>query len=188
MSGGASGGANPEVFDGAVPAAPVVFLCGSTRYPTPYEREERRLTLAGHLVLRVGPLSPGGAAEDGPRSETVSKAQGRTLLQLHLLKVDLADEVRVVNPSGDLDEAARRGILRAVAAGKPLSFTDDPRPTLVRCIGTGCDARDVFGCGGVAAVGAALRAGWRSVPSVGWLCPSCAETDPGSRPGRKGDR
>lgn len=174
-------------------AAPVVFACGSTTYPGPYEREVRRLTLEGNIVLEVGLLAgvfAGEAQGDAPGEsggEPLTDEQRRVLDKLHLRKVDVAEEVRVVNRAGDLDEAARRGILRALATGVPLSFTDEPHPTYVACVRPGCHAEDVFGCGGHAAVRQALRAGWKSVPSVGWLCPDCGEHDPRARPAGKGD-
>jgi len=45
---------------------------------------------------------------------------------LHLRKIDLADQVLVVNPGGYIGESTSREIAYARDTGKPVSFTDRP--------------------------------------------------------------
>jgi hypothetical protein len=44
------------------------------------------------------------------------------LEELHLRRIDLADEVRIVNPGGYIGEATRREIAYANALGKPVTY------------------------------------------------------------------
>ena len=64
----------------------VVCLCGSTRFREAFERAARQETLAGKIVLSVGLF---GHAEGMDMSGPVKKM----LDELHLRKIDMADEV-----------------------------------------------------------------------------------------------
>ncbi len=69
----------------------IITLCGSRRFKEAYEKANKELTLAGNIVISVGMLGhQEGLDMDGP----VKKG----LDELHLRKIDLADEVFVVNP------------------------------------------------------------------------------------------
>lgn len=91
-------------------AAPVVVICGSTRFRREMAAVNRDLTLAGHVVL-----APGVFGHDG---DPITDAQKAGLDRLHLAKIYLADEVFVVNPGGYVGESTRREIAYATAAGK----------------------------------------------------------------------
>ncbi|WP_150952675.1 hypothetical protein [Microbacterium testaceum] len=73
----------------------------------------RELTLTGVIVLAP-------AEVDGP----VDDEQKAILDELHLRKIDLADEVHIVNPGGYIGSSTRREIAYARAAGKSVSSTD----------------------------------------------------------------
>lgn len=45
---------------------------------------------------------------------------------LHLQKIDLADEVLVVNPGGYIGDSTRREINYALSHGKPVRYTHSP--------------------------------------------------------------
>ncbi|MDZ7911616.1 MAG: hypothetical protein U5O16_07240 [Rhodococcus sp. (in: high G+C Gram-positive bacteria)] len=72
----------------------------------------RDLTFAGVIVV-----APGEAGE------AISVEQKALLDALHLRKIDLADQVLVVNPGGYIGESTRREVAYARATGKPVSFT-----------------------------------------------------------------
>lgn len=73
------------------PARPaVVCLCGSTRFKAEYEDANRRETLAGRIVLSVGMLGHHEGLDMG--GPTKAALDG-----LHLRKIDLADEVLVLD-------------------------------------------------------------------------------------------
>lgn len=74
----------------------VVCICGSTRFRREITDANRRLTFSGKIVV-----APGVFAHDGDLITTDQKAE---IDWLHLAKIDLADEVFVVNPGGYTSE------------------------------------------------------------------------------------
>lgn len=99
--------------------AHVICLCGSTRFKTEYQHENLRLTLCGNVVLTVAAF---GHADNIP-FDPVSKA---TLDAVHLLKIDLADEVRIINVGGYIGESTRHEIEYARACGKIITYLEEP--------------------------------------------------------------
>jgi hypothetical protein len=94
----------------------VVCLCGSLRFQSLFESERRRLTSRGVIVL-----GPEAIAEEPTPLER------EALAELHLRRIDLADEVRVVSEGGYVGSATRREIAYARERGKVISSVE---PTL----------------------------------------------------------
>lgn len=95
----------------------IVCLCGSTRFGDAFKDAMRNETLAGKIVLSVGLL---GHAE-GIDMEGPIKAE---LDSLHLDKIDLADEVLILNVGGYVGESTRREVLHAERRGKTIRWLD----------------------------------------------------------------
>ncbi|QFZ72114.1 hypothetical protein GFH48_01525 [Streptomyces fagopyri] len=100
---------------------PIVVLCGSTRYWDQLTEAALYETAAGRIVLSLGcnMKQPHPLWSDLKRADRL-KAQ---LEELHLRKIDLADEVLVVNPGGYMGESTRREIAYALSLGKPIRYT-----------------------------------------------------------------
>lgn len=95
---------------------PVVCLCGSTRFAEAYLKAQREETLAGRIVLSVGLFGHREALDMGGPVKAV-------LDELHLRKIDLADEVLVVSDeTGYFGESTRREIAYAERQGKPVRY------------------------------------------------------------------
>ena len=94
----------------------VVCLCGSLRFGREFAAERARLTLELAIVL-----APEGTEVPVPDPTLV-----RSLGELHLRRIDLADEVRVVNPGGYVGEATRREIAYAGSSGKRVTYLHEP--------------------------------------------------------------
>ncbi|MFC6157709.1 hypothetical protein [Kribbella jiaozuonensis] len=100
-----------------VPVRPkVVCLCGSLRFGREFASERTRLTLDLAIVL----------APEGTEASVLDPLLVRALGELHLRRIDLADEVRIVNPGGYIGEATRREIAYANALGKPVTYFHEP--------------------------------------------------------------
>jgi hypothetical protein len=98
----------------------IVCLCGSTRFMEQFFEEGWRLTLGGVIVLSVGVCTHAehhGAEALGP--EVVEK-----LDELHLRKIDLADEVRILNVGGYIGESTKRELAYAREHGKLVTFLE----------------------------------------------------------------
>lgn len=102
----------------------IICLCGSTRFIDYYNEWGRKLTLEGMIVLDIELVVPKIEADD-PRH---SNHQVKTMLdELHLRKIDLADEVMVLNVEDYIGESTRREILYAQEHGKPIRWLEPTR-------------------------------------------------------------
>lgn len=92
----------------------LVTICGSTRFRQEIADANRELTLAGDIVLAPGVFQHTG--------DQITEDQKAALDNLHLHKIDVADEVYVVNPGGYLGESTLREIAYALRTGKPVRY------------------------------------------------------------------
>jgi carbon storage regulator CsrA len=104
----------------------IVCLCGSTRFWREFQQNALALTLDGMIVLSVA-----ATAGDPEAFGHLPKAQydlvKANLDELHLRKIDLADEILVLNVGGYIGESTRSEIRYAVRTGKPVGFLEPLR-------------------------------------------------------------
>lgn len=93
----------------------IICICGSTRFRAEIAEANRLATMAGYIVL-----APGVFGHSGDPLTPDDKVR---LDALHFAKIDMADEVLVVNPRGYIGESCHREILYAESIGKPVSYT-----------------------------------------------------------------
>ena len=91
----------------------IVCLCGSTRFRDEFLAAQRTETLAGHIVLTVGFF-------DQADGEILDGATLTRLAELHAAKINLADEILVIDPNGYIGESTGREIAHAESAGTPV--------------------------------------------------------------------
>ena len=104
----------------------VVCLCGSTRFGEAYREANLRETLAGRIVLTIGcdMRSDADLFADMPAEEVARvKAQ---LDNLHLRKIEMADEILVLNVGGYVGESTAREIAWAELLGMPIRWLEEP--------------------------------------------------------------
>lgn len=94
----------------------VITLCGSTRFRDEFMAQQKRLTLEGNIVLSVGLF---GHAGDG---EALDEATKEMLDDMHKSKIDMADEIFVINPRGYIGESTKSEIAYATARGKAVKY------------------------------------------------------------------
>lgn len=102
----------------STPGPEIVCICGSTRFRAEMTDANRRLTLAGAIVV-----APGVFGHDG---DEMTDDQKIALDSLHLQKIDLARRIYVVNPGGYIGESTRREIAYAESTGKIIDYLVDP--------------------------------------------------------------
>lgn len=113
----------------------IVCLCGSTRFYEQFKRSNYEETMAGKIVLSVGFYRPSAESESeltkyqGTHGETwgCTPQQKVDLDELHKRKIDLADEVFVLNVEGYIGESTRSEIDYATVHGKPIRYLETPR-------------------------------------------------------------
>ncbi|MFC8202107.1 hypothetical protein ACFUTV_43035 [Streptomyces sp. NPDC057298] len=100
---------------------PIVVLCGSTKFWEQFTEAALYETVAGWIVLAPG------CNLTQPHPLWADPAQADRLKQvlddLHLRKIDLADEVLVINPGGYIGDSTAREIAYARSLGKPIRYT-----------------------------------------------------------------
>ena len=98
----------------------MVTLCGSTRFREAFLREQKRLTLAGCIVLSVGLFGHSG---DG---EVFTEGIKEMLDDMHKRKIDMADGIFVINVGGYIGESTRSEIAYAMRTGKDVAYLEPP--------------------------------------------------------------
>lgn len=99
----------------------VITLCGSTRFKDEFMEVQKRLTLEGNIVISVGLF--GHSGDDVVWTEGVKEMLDRQ----HLAKIDLADEIFVINVGGYIGDSTRREIAYAKFKGKPISYLENSK-------------------------------------------------------------
>lgn len=98
------------------PKPKIVCLCGSTRFGMAFRQANLEETLAGRIVLTVG---CDFKSDDALGLDESVKTK---LDALHLCKIDLADEVFVLNVDGYIGQSTQRELAYAIATGKGVRF------------------------------------------------------------------
>ncbi|MCE2616335.1 MAG: hypothetical protein ACTTKN_07950 [Phocaeicola sp.] len=94
----------------------IITLCGSTRFKDEFMEAQKDLTLSGNIVITVGLFGHSG-------DEEVWKPGVKEMLDdMHLRKIDLADEIFVINVNGYIGESTKREIAYAKSAGKKVNY------------------------------------------------------------------
>ena len=102
--------------------ARIVTLCGSTRFGRAFEEAELSLTLLGCVVLTIGcNLKSDAELFAHLPTEKVEQIK-RGLDVLHLEKIDLSDEIFVLNVQGYIGESTRAEIEYAERTGKIVRY------------------------------------------------------------------
>ena len=106
----------------------IITLCGSTRFKDQFIEEQKRLTLEGNIVISVGLFGHAGDQEvwDGMDEGTLSKTK-EMLDDMHKRKIDMADEIYVINVGGYIGDSTRSEIQYAEEHGKTVLYYEDTR-------------------------------------------------------------
>ena len=99
----------------------VITLCGSTRFKEEFLEAQKRLTLEGNIVISVGLF--GHSGDDVVWTEGVKDMLDRQ----HLAKIDLADEIFVINVGGYIGDSTRREIAYAEFKGKSIKYMENSK-------------------------------------------------------------
>lgn len=106
------------------PRPKIICLCGSTRFIDAFRDANLRETLAGRIVLSIGCDTRTDAELFADRTDADLASVKVALDELHKRKIDLADEVLVLNVSGYVGESTRSEIEYAEKLGKPIRWLE----------------------------------------------------------------
>ena len=96
----------------------VITLCGSTKFKEEYLNAQKLLTLEGNIVISVGLFGHSGD------NEVWSEGTKAMLDDMHKRKIDMADEIFVINVGGYIGESIRSEIEYAKSTGKGVKFLE----------------------------------------------------------------
>lgn len=96
----------------------VITLCGSTKFKDDFIREQKRLTLEGNIVISVGLF---GHAGD---NEVLDHGVKEMLDDMHKRKIDMADEIFVINKNGYIGSSTKSEIQYAIHLRKPVKYME----------------------------------------------------------------
>lgn len=100
----------------------IICLCGSTRFMQTWIDEYQRLSDEGNIVLTVARMPP------RPNLQHDEPELKQRLDELHLRKIDLADEVFVLDVGGYIGSSTKREIEYAVSKDKPVWYFSATAP------------------------------------------------------------
>lgn len=96
----------------------IITLCGSTRFKDEFIAARKRLTLEGNVVLSVELFGHSGD------EEVWTEGTKERLDDIHLRKIDLADDIFVINKGGYIGESTRKEIEYAARNGKGIHYLE----------------------------------------------------------------
>ena len=97
----------------------IITLCGSTRFKKQFLEVQKLLTLDGCIVISVGLFGHSGDGE-------VWKPGVKEMLDdMHKRKIDMADEIFVINVGGYIGESTKREIAYAEKTGKKVNYLEE---------------------------------------------------------------
>lgn len=94
----------------------VITLCGSTKFKEDFERVNRELTLQGNIVISVGCFGHSG--------DSFSEQDKIMLDDIHKRKIDMADEIFVINKNKYIGSSTRDEIEYAILHDKPVRYME----------------------------------------------------------------
>lgn len=107
----------------------VVCLCGSTRFGNAFDCANLEETLAGKIVLTIASTLYSDAELFADKSEEELREIKTRFDELHLRKIDMADEVLILNVGGYIGESTSRELAYAIAHNKRVRYLEQPDTT-----------------------------------------------------------
>lgn len=92
----------------------VITLCGSTRFKDEFMAVQKKLTLEGNIVISLGVFAHSG--------DIISNEEKIMLDEMHKCKIDMSDEIFVINVDGYIGDSTRAEIEYAKLCGKKIRF------------------------------------------------------------------
>ncbi|WP_211746442.1 hypothetical protein [Paenibacillus sp. Marseille-Q4541] len=96
----------------------IITLCGSTKFKEQFEQTNAFLTLQGNIVISVAFYEQSDGFE-------ITEEQAELLGELHFKKIDMSDEIFVIDVDGYIGNSTRKEILYAKETGKTVRYYSD---------------------------------------------------------------
>jgi len=104
----------------------VITLCGSTRFKDEFMEANKKLTLEGNIVISVGLFGHSGDNEVWENMDEGTLTETKKMLDdIHKGKIDMADEIFVINVGGYIGDSTRSEIDYALKRGKIVRYLEN---------------------------------------------------------------
>ena len=104
----------------------VITLCGSTRFKEQFMRAQKDLTLQGYIVISVGLYGHAGDQEVWENMDEGTLTKTKEMLgDMHKRKIDMADEIFVINVGGYIGDSTKSEIKYAHDNGKVVRYLEN---------------------------------------------------------------
>ena len=104
----------------------VVTLCGSPRFKDEFMKAQKELTLKGYIVISVGLFGHSGDSEVWENMDEGTLTKTKEMLDdMHKRKIDMADEIYVINVGGYVGDSTKSEINYAKQTGKKVNYLEN---------------------------------------------------------------
>lgn len=104
----------------------IITLCGSTRFKDEFLKAQKDLTLKGNIVISVGLFGHSGDSEVWENMDEGTLTKTKEMLDdMHKRKIDLSDEIFVINVGGYIGESTKSEIEYAKSTGKKVNYLEE---------------------------------------------------------------
>lgn len=93
----------------------VITLCGSTKFKEQFEQANRYLTLQGNIVISLAFFEQSEGIE-------ITKEQAELFAKIHLRKIEMSDEIFVIDVEGYIGSSTKNEIEYAIKNGKTIRY------------------------------------------------------------------
>ena len=103
----------------------IITLCGSTKFKDEFMKAQKDLTLQGNIVISVGLFGHSGDNEVWENMDDGTLTKTKIMLDdMHKRKIDMSDEIFVINVGGYIGESTRSEIEYAENTGKTVNYLE----------------------------------------------------------------
>jgi hypothetical protein len=103
----------------------IITLCGSTKFKNEFLKVQKDLTLQGNIVISVGLFGHSGDTEVWENMDEGTRTKTKEMLDdMHKRKIDMADEIFVINVGGYIGESTKSEIEYAKELNKNVNYLE----------------------------------------------------------------
>ena len=95
----------------------IITLCGSIKFKDEFIKVQEKLTIEGNIIFTPNFFS-------NIKKEDIDEETKKMLDGMHRQKIDMSDEIYVINLGGYIGESTKAEIEYAKAKGKKISYLE----------------------------------------------------------------
>ena len=95
----------------------IITLCGSIKFKDKFIKVQEKLTLEGNIVLTPNFFN-------NIKKEEIDEKTKKMLDEMHRQKIDMSDEIYIINFGGYIGESTKSEIEYVKTKGKKLSYLE----------------------------------------------------------------